>query len=105
MDDDLAPRLAVVARNTAEFMRCAARQASLPAMEVMQLTDASIGLQAICAASAALVAIIRRAPNAYLAERLRRLTLAAFVMHSAIEIKLLPQVLMLASRVMIPALI
>ena len=93
--DELAPRLSLVARNSAAFMRFAARAASLPAFEVTQVADLSTCLQILLIASVALAVIYRRVPSQDSAQKLRRVLVATLFLHIGIDLILMPRVLSL----------
>jgi len=93
--DEPAPRLSLVARNSAAFMRFAARAASLPAFEVTQVADASNCLQILLIASVALAVIYRRMPSQDSAQKLRRVLIATLFLHIGIDLIMMPRVLSL----------
>jgi hypothetical protein len=95
MDDQLAPRVAVVARNSAEFMRSAARPAALTALELMDVVDAYTCVQISLMGALAMASIWRRAPSQAVADRLRRLLLSAVALNLNVDVQLMPQIISL----------
>ncbi len=93
MEEFLAPRLSIVVRDTAEFMRYAARAASLSATEFMQVSDEAHRVQLMLLRSLILALIWRRSRREDVAQALRRSLLDALVSQLRLQISLMPQVI------------
>lgn len=93
MADLLAPRLSIVARDAAYFMRYAARAVSLSAIEVMQVADESYRVKLLLLHAICVALIWRRSRNPAVAQELRRLLLSTLILTIRIHLTLMPQVI------------
>ena len=99
MEEHLAPRLSIVARHPAEFMRYAARAASLSAIEVMQVSDEVHRVQLLFVCAFILALIWRRSRRSDVAQALLRSLLVAVFFHIRVQIALMPRVIELEPTV------
>jgi hypothetical protein len=76
-------------------MRSAARAASLPALELMDVSDALSVAQTLAVGSIVVAIVWRRAPSQALAEKLRRLLLSTSLLCVAIDMTLMHQIVTL----------
>jgi hypothetical protein len=93
MEELLAPRLSIVVRDTAEFMRYAARAVSLTAIEFMQVSDESHLVKLMFVRSFFLALIWRQSHRRDAAQELRRSLLVALSLQSRVQLALMPRVI------------